>query len=106
MYVPRKFSSLNQNTENEYYELSEEAKEKQAALLQKEADNPFSKDKVKDYFEKYPESTSLTLENKDNMLSTLAALTYAKENGWNITSYDEYIESDDYKMRKWEATKK
>ena len=106
LYVPRKFSSLNQNTENEYYELSEEAKEKQAALLQKEADNPFSKDKVKDYFEKYPESTSLTLENKDNMLSTLAALTYAKENGWNITSYDEYIKSDDYKMRKWEATKK
>ena len=76
------------------------------SLLQKEADNPFSKDKVKDYFEKYPESTSLTLENKDNMLSTLAALTYAKENGWNITSYDEYIKSDDYKMRNWEATKK
>lgn len=106
LYVPRKKNSLNQNTENEYYELSEEAKEKQAALLQKEADNPFSKDKVKDYFERYPETTSLSLANKDNMLSTLAALTYAKENGWNITSYDEFIESDDFKMRKWEASKK
>lgn len=106
LYVPRKMNSLNQNTENEYYELSEEAKEKQAALLQKEADNPFSKDKVKDYFEKYPETTSLSLANKDNILSTLAALTYAKENEWNITSYDEFIESDDFKMRKWEASKK
>ena len=106
LYVPRKMNSLNQNTENEYYELSEEAKEKQAALLQKEADNPFSKDKVKDYFEKYPETTSLSLANKDNMLSTLAALTYAKENGWNITSYDEFIKGDNFEMRKWEASKK
>lgn len=106
LYVPRKMNSLNQNTENEYYELSEEAKEKQAALLQKEADNPFSKDKVKDYFEKHPETTSLSLANKDNILSTLAALAYAKENGWNITSYDEFIKGDNFEMRKWEASKK
>lgn len=106
LYIPRKTSSLNQNTENEYYELSDEAKEKQAALLQKEADNPFSKDKMKNYFEKFPESSQDSLESKNNMLSTLAALTYAKENGWNIISYDEYIQNNDFKMRKWEATKK
>ena len=106
LYVPRKISSLNQNTENEYYELSEEARELQTALLQKEADNPFSKDKMENYFETSPESSQETLENKNNILSTLAALTYAKENGWNITSYDEYIQNDDFKMRKWEASRK
>ncbi len=106
LYIPRKTSSLNQNTENEYYELSDEAKEKQAALLQKEADNPFSKDKMKNYFEKFPETSQDSLKSKNNMLSTLAALAYAKENGWNIISYDEYIQNNDFKMRKWEATKK
>lgn len=106
LYVPRKISSLNQNTENEYYELSEEAREFQTALLQKEADNPFSKDKMENYFATSPESSQETLENKNNILSTLAALTYAKENGWNITSYDEYIQNDDFKMRKWEASRK
>ena len=106
LYIPRKASSLSQNTENEYYELSDEARERQSALLQKEADNPFSKDKMKDYFSSFPESTSETLETKDAMLSTLAALSYAKENGWHITSYDDYIQNENYKMRKWEASKK
>ena len=106
LYIPRKINSLNQNTENEYYELSDEAREKQTALLQKEADNPFSKEKMKNYFSEFPESTVVSLANKNNILSTLAALTYAKENGWDITSYDEYIQNDDFKMRKWEAAKK
>ena len=86
LYIPRKASSLTQNTENEYYELSDEAKRRQAALLQKEADNPYSKDKMKNYFSSFPESSLQVVENKDNMLSTLAAITYAKENGWNIAS--------------------
>lgn len=106
LYVPRKTVSLSQNTENEYYELSDEARERQAALLQKEADNPFSKDKMKDYFASFPKSSAESLENKDNVLSTLAALSYAKENGWEITSYDEYVQNDDFKMRKWEAKRK
>ena len=106
LYVPRKARSITQNTESEYYELSDEAKERQTALLQKEADNPFSKDKMKNYFESFPESSAESLENKDNLLSTLAALAYAKENGWNITSYDEYVQNENFKMRKWEAVKK
>lgn len=106
LYVPRKTVSLSQNTENEYYELSDEARERQVALLQKEADNPFSKDKMKDYFASFPKSSVESLENKDNVLSTLAALSYAKENGWKISSYDEYVQNDDFKMRKWEAKRK
>lgn len=106
MYIPRKASSLTQNTENEYYELSDEAKRRQAALLQKEADNPYSKDKMKNYFSSFPESSLQVVENKDNMLSTLAAITYAKENGWNIASSDEYIQNNNFKMRKWEASRK
>lgn len=106
IYIPRKSVSLKDNTENEYYELSDEAREKQEALLQKEADNPFSKDKMKNYFDSFPKSTSESLENKDNLLSTLAAIAYAKENGWKITSCDEYVQSENFEMRKWEASKK
>lgn len=105
LYVPRKTSAITQNTENEYYELTAEATERQRALLQKEADNPFSKEKVKPYFDSYPASSAESIESKDNVLSTLAALTYAKENGWEITSSDEYIQNDTFKMRKWEASK-
>ena len=61
---------------------------------------------MKNYFEKFPESSQDSLESKNNMLSALAALAYAKENGWNIISYDEYIQNNDFKMRKWEAAKK
>lgn len=106
LYIPRKTSSLTQNTENEYYELSDEAKKRQTALLQKEAYNPYSKDKMKNYFSSFPKSSFQSVENKDNMLSTLAAITYAKENGWSIASSDEYIQSDSFKMRKWEASRK
>ena len=106
LYAPRRASSITQNTETEYYELSDETKEKQAALLQKEADNPFSKDKMKDFFESFPESSAESLGSKDNLLSTLAALAYAKENGWDITSSDEYIQNENFKMKKWEAAKK
>ena len=106
LYIPRKATSLTQNTENEYYELSDEAKRRQAALLQKEADNPYSKDRMKNYFSSFPESSLQVVENKDNMLSTLAAITYAKENGWNIASSDEYIQNNNFKMRKWEASRK
>lgn len=106
LYLPRKANPLSQNTENEYYELSEEARERQSALLQKEANNPYSKDKMKNYFSSFPESSPESLENKENVLSTLAALTYAKENGWKISSSDEYIQNENFKMRKWEASKK
>ena len=57
-------------------------------------------------WESFPGSSAESLENKDNLLSTLAALTYAKENGWNITSYNEYVQNENFKMRKWEAVKK
>lgn len=106
LFVPRKTSSITQNTESEYYELTAETTERQRALLQKEAGNPFSKEKLKQYFDSYPASSAENVESKDNMLSTLAALSYAKENGWDITSSDEYIQSATFKMRKWEASKK
>ena len=61
---------------------------------------------MKNYFSSFPESSIQSVENKDNMLSTLAAITYAKENGWSIISSDEYIQSDSFKMRKWEASRK
>ena len=86
--------------------MSDETNEKQAAFLQKEADNPFSKDKMKDFFESFPESSAESLGSKDNLLSTLAAHAYAKENGWDITSSDEYIQNENFKMKKWEAAKK
>lgn len=106
VYIPRKASAFTQNTESEYYELSEEARERQAALLQKEAENPFSKDKLKDYFAAVPKSSEETVATKDSLLSSLAALTYAKENGWTVVSSDEYIQGEHFKMRKWEAFKK
>ena len=105
IYQPRKTNSLPKNIENEYYELDEEAKEMQIALLQKEANNPFSKDKMKNYFDSFSETSVEVLKNKDNLLSTLAAVSYAKENGWDIISTDEYIQNENYKMRKWEAKK-
>jgi len=111
---PRKNQNILQNTETEYVELSEEERLRQKALIEEESSNPYSKEEMKKYLEfweqhstdKKIDNRNLPCKTKEEILSALAAISYAKENGFTVEVMNDYIESEKFMIRHWSAEKK
>ena len=108
---PHKSQQVLHNTESDYFELSEEEIQKQKYILEQESLNPYSKDEMKKYMEsffrqnKIVDNSTFDYSDKTDVLKSLAAVSYAKENGYIIETDGTYIESENYVTRHWRARK-
>ena len=111
---PHKSQQVLHNTESDYFELSEEEIQKQKYILEQESLNPYSKDEMKKYMDElFRQSENRVIDNntfdysrKEDVLKALAAVSYAKENGYLIETDGTYIESENFITKHWRARKK
>ena len=108
---PHKSQQILHNTESEYFELTQEEIERQKYILEQESLNPYSKDKMKKYMDDLfmqndiIDNSLFNYSNKEDVLKSLAAVSYAKENGYLIESDGTYIEREKYITKHWRAKK-
>ena len=114
LMYPHKSQQVLHNTLSEYVELSQEELQRQKYILEQESHNPYSKDQMKKYMDSlFSQSEKGIIDNstfdfsdKDEILKSLAAISYAKENGYLIETDGTYIESDNFITKHWTARKK
>ena len=110
---PHKSQQVLHNTESDYFELTEEEKQRQKYIIEQESLNPYSKDEMKKYMDElFSQSNTGDIDNrsfdyskKEDVLKSLAAVSYAKENGYFIETDGTYIESENYVTKHWRAKK-
>ena len=108
---PHKTQQVLHNTETEYFELSKEEMERQKYILELESHNPYSKDEMKKYMDdlynqnEIVDNETFNYANKEDILKSLAAVSYAKENGYSIETDGTYIENENYVIKHWRARK-
>ena len=78
---------------------------------EREAYNPYSKEKMKEYLEHIMgdevcvASDKLPMESKRDLLCTLSAVAYGEENGYLIRLKDGYIETNQMILRRFEIVR-
>ena len=110
LQYPHKNQSIQSNIEADVVEMSAEERERQKRQLQKESYNPYSKELMKKFLDSQSingkiDSTNLSLNEKKDVLASMAAVTYARENGYLIEIDNDFVESDEFKIRHWRAKK-
>lgn len=111
LMYPHKSQQVLYNTESDYFELTKEELEKQKYILEQESHNPYSKDEMKKYMDELFDQNEIIdngnfdYSSKDDILKSLAAVSYAKENGYSIESDETYIESENFVTKHWRAKK-
>ena len=110
LQYPHKNQSIQSNIEADVVEMSNEERERQKRQLQKESYNPYSKELMKKFLDSQEtngkiDSSNLSLNEKKDVLASMAAVTYARENGYLIEIDDDFVETDEFKIRHWRAKK-
>lgn len=108
---PRKAQTIRKQTFADLEEMTEEELEKARRAHEKEAYNPYSKEKMKAYLElvmrdeKSVSSDKLPMESKRDLLCTMSAVAYGEENGLSIQLKDGYVETNGMILRRFEIIK-
>lgn len=108
---PRKAQTIRKGTFADLEEMTEEDLEKARKTYEREAYNPYSKEKMKVYLENIMgEQTSITsdklpMESKRDLLCALSATAYGEENGYVIQPKDGYVETNGMILRRFEIVK-
>ncbi len=111
LMYPHKSQQILHNTETEYFELTKEELERQKYILEQESHNPYSKEEMKKYMDdlfkqnEIIDNRDFDYSKKEDILKSLAAVSYAKENGYEIESDNTYIESEHFVTKHWRAKK-
>lgn len=110
LHYPHKNQSAQSNIETDLVEMSVEERERQKIQLQKESHNPYSKELMAKFLEKQSingkiDSSNLRLNEKKDVLASMAAVTYARDNGYLVETDEDFIESEEFKVRHWRAKK-
>lgn len=109
LMFPHKSQQVLHNTESVYFELTKEELEKQKYILEKESHNPYSKDEMKKYLDdlftqnEIIDNGTFKYSSKEDILKSLAAISYARENGYSIETDGTYIESENFVTKHWRA---
>ncbi len=109
---PRKQRSVRQATVAEIEEMTQEDIENSRKAQEKEAYNPYSKDRMKEYLQLcMGERDTLAAEDmpfndKDDLLSALSAVVYAEENGFEIIPKEGYLETNQMLLRRFEVIRR
>lgn len=108
---PRKAQTIRKETFADLEEMTEEDLEIARKAHEKEAYNPYSKEKIKAYLElvmgedKSISSDKLPMDSKRDLLCAMSAAAYGEENGYSIQVRDGYVESNRMIVRRFEIIK-
>lgn len=108
---PRKAQTVRKETRVELEEMTEEDIQKAKEALEREAYNPFSKEKMKMYLDtvmgqkRNLDCEELPMESKRDLLSSLSAVAYGQENGYVINPMEGYLETNGMILRRFQITK-
>lgn len=108
---PRKAQTVRRQTYADLEEMTEEDLEKARKAHEKEAYNPYSKEKMKLYLEKVMgdekqiSSDKLPMDSKRDLLCAMSAAAYGEENGYVIQLEDGYMETNGMILRRFEIIK-
>ncbi len=107
LFYPRKNRVIRTASTEELEELTPEALAAARAAQEKEAYNPYSKDKMKRYLQMQLNghheliSDTLPMENKQQLLADLASVAYAADNGYRIEPLEGYYETEHMILRRF-----
>ena len=108
---PRRAQRIRRVTTAKLQAMTEDDIARAKAAHEREAYNPYSKEKMKLYLEhimggeKKIESGSLPMADKQDLLCALSAAAYAQENGYRIRPADGYVETNNMLLRRFEIEK-
>ncbi len=104
---PRREQTIREATFAEIEEMTEDDIERARMAQEKEAKNPYSKDKMKDYLEKLLGeknsiySEDIPMNSKRDLLSALSAVAYGSENGYEIQTEEGYLEAGSMLLKRF-----
>lgn len=108
---PRKPQAIKKETVIKLEEMTEADIEKARLAHEKEAYNPYAKEKMKEYLESVMgknagiSSEDLPMQSKRDLLCALSAVAYSDENGYSVEVLDGYLEVNQMLLRRFDITK-
>lgn len=108
---PRKAQTVRREISVELEEMTEEDIQKAKEAQEREAYNPFSKERMKVYLDtvmgqrKNLDCEALPMESKRDLLSSLSAVAYGEENGYVISPIEGYLETNGMILRRFQITR-
>lgn len=108
---PRKQQRIKKAMVVEIEEMTDEQIEEAKRAQQREAFNPYSREKMKAYVEhlmgdrEYIDSTNIPIISKNDILANLSAVAYSGENGYIVEPKDGYIETGQMLLRNFTIRK-
>lgn len=109
---PRRQQAVQNETSAQIEEMTPEDIAKAKASQEKEAFNPYSREKMKVYLEnalgagRRLESDVLPMESQRDLLCALSAVAYGQENGYEVRTLDGYFETQNLLLRRFEIIKR
>ena len=96
----------------ELEEMTQEDIDRAREAQEREAENPYSKDKMKNYLEALLgdrteiSSEEVPMKSKRDLLSALSAVAYGSENGYEIQAEDGYLETQQMLLRRFKIERR
>ena len=93
-------------------EMTQEDIDRAREAQEREAENPYSKDKMKNYLEALLgdrteiSSEEVPMKSKRDLLSALSAVAYGSENGYEIQAEDGYLETQQMLLRRFKIERR
>ena len=109
---PRKQQAIRQAIVSEIEEMTKEDLENARRAQEKEAYNPFSKDKMREYLKLCMgnrtaiQAEDLPLDCKEDMLAALSAVAYGDENGFDIIPQEGYLSANEMLLRRFNIVRR
>lgn len=108
---PRKAQTIRKQTFADLEKMTDQELEEARKIHEKEAYNPYSKEKMKEYLEmvmgdeKRVSSDQLPMYSKIDLLCAMSAAAYGEKNGYSIQLKEGYIETKGMILRSFEIIK-
>ncbi len=105
---PRRTQRVQESSEDVIEELSDDALAKAREEQLREANNPYSQKKMRDYLDSRMQgreslkADDLPMDTKEDLLSILAAVAFAGDSGYQVKTADTYVETDSFSVREFE----
>ncbi len=104
---PDKRKAITVPSEDELEPLTQEMIDAARRQQEKEAHNPYSREKMKQFVEMCMgdrgeiSAEELPLDNKSDLMATLSAVAYARENGFSVSVGEGYVETEQMLLKRF-----
>ena len=111
VHYPGRKNALTASTVEDYRPASEEEKQAAKRQQEREAYNPYARQRMKRFLTRQMGDRSaltgaeLPLRSRNDLLAALSAVAYGGENGFRIRVEEDYIETDDLSLRNFTIEK-